>query len=116
MPVYNNNVGAVIPAGASNYHVSWSFLLTKLQNVTMFAVYPVTIKTNSSGSPQDTITLSGGYKTAIWNNGISSYPGVDQPFFEFLTGCPFSGDVTGLYIDNPGTKDCPIKIASVVDP
>lgn len=80
-----------IPGNASNLLVSLALDVSQLQMVLLSSTVPLTIETNSSGSPQETITLL-----------------ADVPFL-WVAGsgmaAPFAGDVTALYVTNDSDPD-----------
>lgn len=68
---------------------------SQLLSMSMTASTDVTIKTNSSGSPTDTIVLEAGqvYNWSLTRDGLTAGPG--------LVTCPISADVTaGFFITN----------------
>lgn len=76
----------------------------KVANVKAFAVYSdvaVTLKTNSSGSPADTLAIKAGIPY-IWTT--DSYDA-----FKLTT------DVTALFFVNAGGTDANVKVTTVVD-
>jgi hypothetical protein len=83
-----------VPPSTSNHYVDVDFLHTALK--TWFAVpsgiaddLDVTIKTNSSGAPDDTITIR--------------TPGASLYMDDYVGTNPFSAAVTALYVTNPST-------------
>lgn len=83
-----------IPPSTSNHFVNMDFPFASLK--TWVAVptgiaddLNVTIKTNSSGAPDDTITI----KT----------PGASVYMADYVGTNPFSADVSALYVTNPST-------------
>lgn len=83
-----------IPPSTSNYAVDMDFLHTSLKT---FVAVPsgiaddldVTIKTNSSGAPTDTLTVR--------------TPGAIVYMDDYVGTNPFSAAVTHLYVTNPST-------------
>lgn len=76
----------------------------KVANVKAFAIISdvdVTLKTNSSGSPANTLALKAGV-AYVWNT--DSYD-----TFKLTT------DVTAMFFVNAGTADANIKVSTVVD-
>lgn len=93
------NYDSAVAAGAVNAHVVASILHATLLSVCLYSDQAVTIKTNSTSSPEETITLAAKQQIA-WNN--------------LSTGaCPFSGDITALYISNPGTVVANVKVRTL---
>lgn len=64
-----------------------------LQAVGLFvsAGATVTIKTNSTSSPQDTIVLTNG-QVLVWTLAT-----------DLIAKCPFAGNVTAIYVSNAGS-------------
>ena len=87
-----------VPASTTNKQYTFAFTKTKLQSIVMYCTgVNLTLKTNSSGTPQDTITLTAG-TPFVWliNSGITD---------------PFAGDVTALFVTNAdGSTAAPLKI------
>jgi hypothetical protein len=79
-----NFSGAIAPATTNQAVPSFAFTLAKLQDVYITSDQDVTLKTNSSGSPQETLTIKAG-KPFCWykDSGVAA---------------PFAGDVTALYV------------------
>ena len=84
-------VAAVIAAGGTNVEVDITFPHGTIQALILASDQDVTVKTNSSSSPTDTLAVK---KTAgvIWGT-------------DFVADCPITADVTKLYITNAGTTD-----------
>ena len=100
---YNCNVDA-LPV-AANTQIAMAFTHANLQSLCLFASGAVTIYTNapSGGSPQDTIPLVGG-QALVWTlqtDGIGK--------------CPFSANVTTIYVTNAGSGAVSFKIRSLVN-
>jgi hypothetical protein len=79
------NVGIAIAPSSTNQQIAnFAFTLAKLQGVYILSDQNLTLKTNSTGSPQDTITITAN-EPFEWNNtsGIAA---------------PFAGSVTALYV------------------
>lgn len=65
------------------------FTNAKLQQIFISSDQPITIKTNSSGSPQDTLNVAANVPF-LWSAGGGF-------------ASPFAGNVTALYIANPAS-------------
>jgi hypothetical protein len=81
-----NNVSVSVPASTTNQQAALAFTVADVEMVYMISDVTVTLKTNSSGSPQETITLTAA-KPVIWYTGCG------------LT-IPFAGNVTTIYLTN----------------
>ncbi len=95
------NTSVVITAGATNHEVDWSATRANLQSLCLFTDQAITIKTNSSGSPTDTISMNANQEIA-WGLAVDS-----------LSRCPFSADVTKLYITNAGANNANVQIRAI---
>jgi hypothetical protein len=84
MPEGEQNLDIPVPAPSTNLQVALTIDVSALSIVYVSTDQTVTLKTNSSGSPDETITLTAG-KPIIW-----------------YTGCgwtnPFGHDLTAIYI------------------
>jgi hypothetical protein len=80
------NFDLAVPVSTTNELLAWAFTLTKLKSVYISSDNALTLKTNSSGSPQETLTLGAG-DVIQWDNtnGLVA---------------PFAGNVTALYVTN----------------
>ena len=85
------------------YHIA--ITRANLQSLCFQASGPVTVYTNaiSSGSPTDTIPLTTG-QTLIWTLAADT-----------ITKCPFSADVTTIYVTNAGSGPVTFKMRAVVN-
>jgi len=84
-------VAAVIPAGSVNFEIDVAFPMANIQSIVFDSTQNVTIKTNVSASPADTIALNANYGV-YWGIG-------------FLAAKPLTADVTKFFISNPGATD-----------
>lgn len=94
------DLDVAVPASVTNqeYDIGWTE--TALKSVLLYSDSAVTIKTNSSGTPQDTIALAAGQAIA-WQFGD---PGT----------APFAGTVTKLFITNGNTSLANVKVRALV--
>jgi hypothetical protein len=92
-----------IPAASTDLAVAFAFAVAKLKAIFIQADRDMTIKTNSSGSPQETIALKAG-----------------QPFMWSLSdgyfAVPFAGNVTSLFVTLAAGTASVLQIRTVVDP
>ncbi len=80
------NADVVLTAGASNTLLTFAFTRANVKSIALYCTGDCTIKVNSTGSPQETITLTAGQPTIAANNTAA----------EAL----FSGDVTAFYLSS----------------
>jgi len=83
------NVDVEISASTTNEQLNFAITLANLKSAMLYADNPVALKTNSTGSPQETITLGPGQEIA-WQTGD---PG----------SAPFAGNVTTVFATNSST-------------
>lgn len=87
---------------SSNHEIDWTCVVANLKSISIFADHATVIKTNSSGSPQETITLIAG-QNLIWTLGTDGSGKI-----------PFSGDITKLFITVTGSSGlASFKIRSI---
>jgi len=84
---------------ASEYNVVIGIDVSSLKVFSMKSSQVLTVKTNSSGSPQETFTLVAG-RPIVWQEGDAAI---------------FAGDVTGLYVSNASGNDAVLEIISATD-
>jgi hypothetical protein len=97
-----NNLDEPIADSVSDDLVAWACDLTQLKSFYMVADKALTIKTNSSGTPDDTFVLTAN-EPMVWteNCGLAN---------------PFSQDVTALYVSNSSGSATVLKIRKLEDP
>jgi len=98
---FENNYDGTVAAGASALLINWAALRASMVSLLLFANVAMTIKTNSSSAPQDTIVLVAN-QVIVWD-----------PIHDGIGECPFSGDVSALYLYNSGAADGTLKIRSI---
>lgn len=89
-----------IPASSTNFAVTLAFTLAKVKSLWFYSDKAVTLKTNSSGSPVDTIVLAAGIPL-VWNANLGANP--------------FSADVTSLFVTNAAVSAAEMKIRILHD-
>jgi hypothetical protein len=82
-------VNTTIAPSTTNHELDIEFLHTEVWSIVLFASGALTIKTNSTTTPGDTITLSAG-QALIWAH-------------DYVADNPFTADVTKLYVTNAST-------------
>ncbi len=99
------NFDDVVTAGTTDKECVWAITRANLKAVCLWADKAVTICTNaaSTGAPQETIPLAAN-QAIIWNLAT-----------DLIGKCPFSADVTKLYISNAGASDANVKVRSLLD-
>lgn len=75
--------------------------VSAVKSIIMLSDQDVTIKTNSSGSPTDTIALAAGI-AYVWNE-------------DSLDTLKLTGDVTTIYVVNATTSDARVRIDVIQD-
>lgn len=94
-----------IPESTTNGHYSFSVDVSQVKYAYLQAVGgTLTIKTNSSSVPDDTITLADG-EAILWSLAADG-----------AGKCPFSADVTTLYVTNAGSTASVLDIRVGEDP
>ena len=79
-----------IPASTTNLQISMPpITLANLLSIIITTDAAITLKTNSTGSPQDTISIAAG-GAFIWQTGSGN-------------AAPFAGNVTSWYVSTGGT-------------
>lgn len=92
----------VIEAGTTNREVDVAFVKSKMVSVMLYSDQAVTVKTNSSSSPQETITLAAKQMVEWATTGHHE-------------ACPFADDVTKFFVTNSGQNAANFKIAVLVE-
>lgn len=80
-----------LAVGATNQHYTLAITISQIKAMVLYASGSVTIKTNSSSTPQETISLGAGAQL-VWTNDAS------------LGAIPFAGNITGFYVTNTDVK------------
>lgn len=96
------NFDVAVNTGVTNQAVAFTLDRSKAQVLFIVSTTAVTIKTNDSGSPTDTLALTAGVPKAWTLND-----GIDE--------CPFTGDVTGLYVSNASGSQAIVSIRCAYD-
>jgi len=96
-----SNYDGSIPANTTNGEIDVVVPHTPIRSLVLFSSVDVTLKTNSSSVPDDTIALKGGSQV-VWN---TNHP----------EACPFTTDVTKIFITNAGAAAATVKIRVLLD-
>ncbi len=94
-----------IAGGGSPVEIDLAFPFAKVKSFAAYADGAVTLKTNSSSSPADTLTIPGGL--TAWNQNDS--------FSANVPTCPFTVDVTKVYAVNAGSVAVNLKLRLLLD-
>lgn len=92
-----------IPDGSTNLQIAFAFTKAKLQSIYILASGVLTLKTNSTSSPGETIVLAA--------NQPVQWSALDAVFIPN----PFSTNVTTLYATNSSGAAVTLQIRGVVD-
>ncbi len=95
------NISDVVAAGVSNYSFDVTFDPANVKSMVLYSDQAVTVKTNSSSSPQETISLAAKIQR-VWTTDHTEV-------------IPFSGAITKFYVSNAGTTDANFKFYCLVD-
>lgn len=97
-----NNLSESIPGDSTDLAVAWTCDYSALKALYIKSTRDLTIETNSGSAPGNSIALKAG-KALIWslNCGLA---------------CPFTVDVTGLFITLAAGVAATLDIRSLVDP
>lgn len=101
-------INETIATGTTHQPVNFEFgtgsgiLLAMYTNT----LYPITIKTNSTGSPTNTFTFSSSDTQIFTDITGQDVDSLNQPF----------QDISGLYVSNTGTTSLNLVINSLYDP
>lgn len=80
-----------LAVGATNKHYALAVTIAQIVAMVLFASTSMTVKTNSSTTPQETINVGAGQQV-VWTNDGS------------LGAIPFAGNLTGFYVTNNDAK------------
>jgi len=95
-------VDAVVAAGQTNKEWDIALTVANIRSMVLFCDQNVTLKTNSTSSPQDTINLVAGKEVVFTSDGAAG------------GAVPFAGNVTKFYITNGGLKDANFKFRALL--
>ncbi|HEY4360100.1 MAG TPA: hypothetical protein VGN17_03995 [Bryobacteraceae bacterium] len=98
------NLAVQVAGTTTNHHVVITWVQADIQSLSITSDQAITIYTNaaSGSSPQDTIAIAAG-QVLIWTLAT-----------DLVARCPFSDDVTSIYITNSGSTAANIFIDSVL--
>ena len=91
-----------IPDSSSDMFIAWNIDVSQIQAIIILSDYEITIKTNSSSTPDDTLVLPAG-EPYLWTP-------------DSLDTCLLTTDVTtGLYVSNSSGSAARLQIEDVTD-
>ncbi len=96
-----SNFDGQVAGTTTNHEVDFLLTQATLQSCCIFCDQAITIKTNSSSMPQETITLAAG-QNLVWDL-----------VFDGIGKIPFSGNVTKLFITNSGSSAANVSIRAL---
>lgn len=97
-----------IPASSTNLPVAFAADVSQIKSLYIVADGPLTLKTNSSTEPDNTITLAAN-DPFVWVTG--------DPALRDTAGTAITTDITGLYVTNADADNAVLlQIRMLVDP
>lgn len=90
------DLDTTVALSTTNKEFDIQFIKTDVISMIMFSDKAVTIKTNSSGSPSDTISLAAGMPL-VWNTDVP-------------TAIPLAGPVSKIFVTNATANAAALKI------
>jgi hypothetical protein len=97
-----NNVDVSVVVG-TDIAFAWAAVRANLQSLCISSDRALTIETNSSSAPTDTIVLIGG-QALVWTLAKDG-----------LSRCPFSASVTSLFFTNASGGTAALKIRALLN-
>lgn len=95
------NIDRTIATGTTNLQIDLAFVRSRLKSILILSNVDVTLKTNSSGSPDDTIALTANNPLIYRSDGYLAVP--------------FSADVTTIYVTNSSGQNSNLQIRVLED-
>lgn len=96
-----NTFNTALTANMTNVQKNWTCDVSELKSLVIFSDFGVTIETNDSGTPTDTITVTAN-KPVFWYTGCG------------LT-CPITADVTTIYLTTGAGAGGTLRIRKLED-
>ena len=78
--------GVIPTSGTPNVEIDVAFAFANVKSLVLYSSQAMTLKTNSSGAPDDTIVIPAG-GAIVWNTND-------------VAACPFTANVTKIYATN----------------
>lgn len=94
-----NDLSVSVPASTTNQPYVFATTLSKWQSCVIYAKGALTLKTNSSSAPTDTLSLVAN-QALIWDTDLGSAGQAK----------PFTGDVTQIFLTNAATSAVSLDI------
>ncbi len=91
-----NDLEAVVAGSTTNQEYDMAITVSKIVSMVVYSDKALVIKTNSTGSPGNTVTLAA-TKQVVWNT-------------DSVMAKPFTVDTTKLFVTNTGTPSAVLKI------
>src|SRR5689334_9529881 len=101
------NIDEAIPDGTTNGLVAFAMDVSQLKALFIKSDVAMTIKTNSSGSPVNTITLAAN-TPFVWAQG--------DPALRDTGNTAITTDITALYVTNASGNNGTLQIRALYDP
>ena len=98
-----DNRSVAVTDGSTDQQIDWQMIRADAKVLYMVADQDLTVKTNDSGTPDDTINLKAGEPIVWW---VGS---------QFALTDLFSADVTELYVSNSSGSDATLDIRLLFD-
>jgi hypothetical protein len=89
------NLDEIVVPGATNQEYDVLITVANIKDMVLMSTQPLTVKTNSSSAPQETITLAAN-KQLVWT--------VDHPEAKF-----FAGNITKFFVTNTSALNATLK-------
>jgi sulfur relay (sulfurtransferase) complex TusBCD TusD component (DsrE family) len=84
-------VSIIIPASTTNQLATIAVDVSEIESLFLYTDGVLTLKTNSSGSPAQTLAFAAS-KPLVWNTGMP-------------VTCPLTADITAFYLTNATASD-----------
>ena len=98
-----SGIEATIGVGVTNQHFVYALTLSQVVIMVMYSSTSMTVKTNSSTTPQETINLAAGAQLVYESSNTTG-----APMF-------FAGNITGFYVTNNDPKAGNFKFRALLN-
>jgi hypothetical protein len=95
------NYDGSIATGVTNGEIDIALDVSAIKAMVMYSTQALTVKTNSTSAPDNTISLAAG-KQLVWTT-------------DHLDACPLTADVTKFYVTNDSGSTATVKFRFLVD-
>lgn len=95
------NITEVVPATTTNMQFDIVITVANIKSMVLYSDQAMTLKTNSTSSPANTITLAA-RKQVVWNT-------------DHAEAKPFTANVTAIYATNATATDATLKVRVLLD-